>query len=565
MARNMAEPTIIGKYKVEGRLGQGGMGAVYLARDARIGRLVALKVLRLDNEEMRNRFELEAQSAGRLKHPNIVTIHDYEEYDGNPCLVMEYVEGHTLAEMIQRGDPLPIGRRLDFVEQVCRGLAYAHAAGIVHRDIKPTNLMVDQHGVLKILDFGIARNAERGVTRSRRMVGTAGYMSPEQVRGDKVDQRCDVFAVGLVLYEFLTGRRAFPGENEYSVFDRILNGSPDPFDYPDARVLEGVAPILDMALARVPEQRYQTVTALGTDLAALRQRFETSVDPHATVVGPLSKAPTPRPSENAGMPPGVSSDSPNHTPTREATRPPSRDAAPPPIKTEPPATPVPAQSRSLASMLAVASWIVLALVVGFQYLGPLVNGPSPVSFTPVSAPTAVAPPPAPAPAPAALDPAKTADPPPAVAADPAPAKPVAAPPPSRPNVANELARGEKAFQAGDYAQAIREYDAALKIDPGNQPATLGKNDVVRAQQAERRLSAKQAAPVLTAEQLKQVEQHVAEGQRQAEEGQYDAAIKAYQAALALNSADKRAIEGIDKAKSAKAAEEKILRRIKPPS
>src|SRR3989338_5310838 len=127
MARNMPEPSIIGKYRVEGRLGQGGMGAVYLARDSRIGRLVALKVLRVDNVEMRNRFELEAQSAGRLKHTNIVTIYDYEEYDGNPCLVMEYVEGHTLAEMIQRGDPIPIGQRLDFVEQVCRGLAYAHA------------------------------------------------------------------------------------------------------------------------------------------------------------------------------------------------------------------------------------------------------------------------------------------------------------------------------------------------------------------------------------------------------------------------------------------------------
>ena len=557
----MAEPTTIGKYKVEGRLGQGGMGAVYLARDARIGRLVALKVLRLDNEEMRNRFELEAQSAGRLKHPNIVTIHDYEEYDGNPCLVMEYVEGHTIAEMIERGNPLPIGRRLDFVEQLCRGLAYAHAAGIVHRDIKPTNLMVDQHGVLKILDFGIARNAERGLTRSRRLVGTAGYMSPEQVRGDKVDQRCDVFAVGLVLYEFLTGRRAFPGENEYSVFDRILKGSPDPFDYPDARVMEGVTPILDTALARAPEDRYQTVTALGTDLALLRQRFETSVDQHATAVGPLSKAPTPRLAQDAGLQTRVPFISPDHTPTREATRPPSRGVTPLPVTTEPPADPVPAPRRSLAPMLAVASWIALALVLGVRYVRPLVDGSSRVSSTPVSTP-AVTKPPESAPASAPTDTAQPAAPPAVV--DPTPPKPVASVPP-RPSVAGELMRGERAFEAGDYALAIREYDAALKIDPGNGLATDAKSRVLKAQQGERRLNARQAAPVLTPEQAKQLEQQIAEGQRQADEGQYDAAVKTFQAVLAVDPADKRAIDGINKAKTAKAAEEKILRRIKPPA
>ena len=559
MARNMAEPTIIGKYRVEGRLGEGGMGAVYLARDARIGRLVALKVLRLDNEEMRKRFELEAQSAGRLKHPNIVTIYDYEEYDGNPCLVMEYVEGHTLAEIIEDGNPLPIGRRLDFVEQLCRGLAYAHAAGIVHRDIKPSNLMVDQHGVLKILDFGIARNVERSLTRSRRLVGTAGYMSPEQVRGDKVDQRCDVFAVGLVLYEFLTGRRAFPGENEYSVFDRILKGSPDPFDYPDPRVQESVAPILETALARLPEQRYQTVTALGTDLAAVRRRFETSVDQHATAVGPMSRAPTPRPSENDGVPPGVPIDSPDHTPTRTLS--PSRQPTPPSIETKTLAGAVPAQRRSLASVLAVASWIVLASIVAIQFLRPLLNGPAPpADGNKPSVPAVTAPPPS-APAPVSTDTAKPAAPP---AADPAPVKPPASLPP-RSSVASELARGEKAFESGDYPQAIREYDAALKIDPGNSLATDARNRALKAQQAERRLSAKQAPPALSPEQQKQLLRYLDEGKRLFEEVDYDGAIKAYQAALALDPADKRAATGLMEARKTKAADEAFLKsRKKPP-
>jgi serine/threonine protein kinase len=596
MSPDMAEPTIIGKYKIEGRLGQGGMGAVYLARDARIGRLVALKVLRLDNEEMRKRFELEAQSAGRLKHPNIVTIYDYEEYDGNPCLVMEYVEGHTLAEMIQRGDPLPIGRRLDFVEQVCRGLAYAHSAGIVHRDIKPSNLMVDQHGVLKILDFGIARNAERGLTRSRRMVGTAGYMSPEQVRGDKVDQRCDVFAVGLVLYEFLTGRRAFPGENEYSVFDRILNGSPDPFEYPDERVFEGITPILDTALARLPEQRYQSATALGTDLANLRQRFESTVDPQATVVGAMAKAPTPRPSDDrpplsaplriVPTPPPLESD---HTPDFDVTRTAAAQAVPASIKTAPVATPAPmptpapaptptptatatrSRSRSIAITLAVASWVVLASVVGIQYLRPLLNGGGPAAEpngTAPSTPAAAAPPPSPAPAPtpAATDTAKPSAPVASapVAADPAPAPPKPAAPPPRPSVANELARAEKAFEAVDYAEAIRWFEAALKIDPGNALATEGLSTVRRAMQAEQRvLNAKAAPRVLSPEQQKLLLQHLNDGKRLFDDGEYDGAIKAYQSALSLEPADKRATDGIAQAQKAKAAEAAIFRR-KPP-
>jgi serine/threonine-protein kinase len=560
----MPEPSIIGKYKIEGRLGQGGMGAVYLARDSRIGRLVAVKVLRIDNEEMRNRFELEAQSAGRLKHPNIVTIHDYEEYDGNPCLVMEYVEGHTLAEMIQRGHPIPIAQQLDYVEQVCRGLSYAHAAGIVHRDIKPSNLMLDQHGVVKILDFGIARNSERGLTRSRRMVGTAGYMSPEQVRGDKVDQRCDVFAVGLVLYEFLSGRRAFPGENEYSVFDRILKGSPDPFDHPDARLFEGVTPILDTALAREPDERYQTATALRVDIANLRQRFEADMGVAATVVAPepATKTTPPRSSRDQRPPtPAPIVLSPDHTPTREATQHASRSVTPAPASAEASASakaaadksarqaPVAAQPlrrMSLVVILAAVAWVVLAGIVATQYVWPW------LTRTTESNPPAVSAPPNQAPSPPA-------------AATPAPADSGPAKPAAPPSVTAELERAQQAFDRADYRLAIAEYDAALKIDPTSKAAAAGKADVQRAMKAEQAvLNPKPAALVLSPDTLRARDQQVLEGQRLLDEGEYDASIKAFQAALKLDSTDKRASSGVARATTAKAAEEKFLKGTRKP-
>ena len=566
----MPEPSIIGKYKIEGRLGQGGMGAVYLARDTRIGRLVALKVLRVDNEEMRNRFELEAQSAGRLKHPNIVTIHDYEEYDGNPCLVMEYVEGHTLAEMIHRGQPIPVAQQLDYVEQVCRGLSFAHAAGIVHRDIKPSNLMLDQHGVVKILDFGIARNSERGLTRSRRMVGTAGYMSPEQVRGDKVDQRCDVFAVGLVLYEFLSGRRAFPGENEYSVFDRILKGSPDPFDHPDTRVLEGVMPILDTALAREPDERYQTATALRVDIASLRQRFEADMGVAATAVAaePVTKTTPPRSSREDRPPtpapapartpapvptPAPVELSPDHTPTREATHHASPAFAE--ARQAPAVAPVTSPKRmSLAVVLATFAWIVLAGIVGTQYIWPLLTRTADQNPPAVSAPADPAP----------SIPAAATPPPASAPADSGAAKP-AAPPPAPPSVAAELERARQAFDRADYPRAVAEYDAALEIDPTNKAAAAGKADVQRAIKAEQAvLNPRAAAPVLSPDSRKARDQQVLEGQRLLGEGEYDAAIKAFQAALALDSTDKRASTGIASARTAKAAEEKFLKGTRKP-
>ena len=206
----------IGRYQVLERIGEGGMGSLYLARDPAIDRLVAIKLLRrgFDTEAVRERFAREARAAGRLRHPNIVTIFDVGEHDGDPFIAMEFLAGETLAELVRQGAGLTLSRRLKLLEELCDGLAYAHRAGLVHRDIKPANLMVDAEGVLKILDFGIVRVSDSGVTQAGVLVGTINYMSPEQVLGTGVDHRSDIFAVGLVAYELLCGTAGVSGHDE---------------------------------------------------------------------------------------------------------------------------------------------------------------------------------------------------------------------------------------------------------------------------------------------------------------------------------------------------------------
>ena len=204
---------LIGRYQILDKIGEGGMGSLFLARDPAIDRLVAIKLLRhgLDTEPLRERFAREARAAGRLRHPHIVTIFDVGEHDGDPFIAMEFLAGETLAELIRDGARLSLSRRLKLLEELCDGLGYAHRAGLVHRDIKPANLMVDADGVLKILDFGIVRVSDSGMTQAGVLVGTVNYMSPEQVVGSTVDHRSDIFAVGLVAYELISGRQAFPG------------------------------------------------------------------------------------------------------------------------------------------------------------------------------------------------------------------------------------------------------------------------------------------------------------------------------------------------------------------
>jgi serine/threonine protein kinase len=235
----MASPPLetLGRYRLVRILGRGAMGVVYEARDERLGRTVAIKtVLRshLDNESTAQdyaaRFVREAQAAARLSHPNIVTVYDFGEHDDLSYIVMEFVSGRELAELFRSGHRFTLPQALQIMAELLDALAYAHAQGVVHRDVKPANVLVDQAGHVKLADFGVARISSGGQDRTMpgTMVGTPNYMSPEQILGQPVGSRTDIFAAGVVLYQFLTGRQPFEGAGMFVVQRRILQEEPTP-------------------------------------------------------------------------------------------------------------------------------------------------------------------------------------------------------------------------------------------------------------------------------------------------------------------------------------------------
>ena len=271
----VAPGTSIGSYEIVSLLGSGGMGEVYRARDTRLHRSVAIKVLRGDVDRVaRERFEREAVAASALNHPHILTVHDVGESDGHPYLVTEFVDGGTLAEWIQSA---PRSRReiLELLSGVADGLAVAHDAGILHRDIKPHNILVMRSGHAKLADFGLARlttdaavSGESVTTTYLRtepglVVGTIAYMSPEQVSGQRLDARSDIFSFGIVLYELLTGRRPFQGPSAVAVMHAIASepAPPLPGDVPD-----GLRTVVERALDKDPARRYQTMRDLAADV-----------------------------------------------------------------------------------------------------------------------------------------------------------------------------------------------------------------------------------------------------------------------------------------------------------
>ena len=251
------------------------MGSLYLARDPVLDRLVAIKLLRddyRDDHELRERFAREARSVARLRHPNIIVVFDVGEDDGRPFIAMEYIAGETLGAALRQTPPLPLARRLLLIEQLCAGLAHAHAAGIVHRDIKPDNMMLDGE-VLKILDFGIARLVNSGMTQNGMMLGSVNYMSPEQIIGGDIDARTDIFAAGAVLYEVVALQRAFPGGMDTGVLNKILNEGPTPLAARVPGVDPELAAVVQRALEREPARRYQDANDLGRELARARRRL----------------------------------------------------------------------------------------------------------------------------------------------------------------------------------------------------------------------------------------------------------------------------------------------------
>jgi len=280
---------VVGDYKVERELGRGGMGEVYLARDTRLGRPVALKLLpalyTTDSERVR-RFRQEARSASALNHPNILTIYEVGEADGLRFIATEYVEGETLRALLAGGGLTP-ERALDVAIQTACALAAAHDAGIVHRDVKPENVMVRPDGYVKVLDFGLAKLVERepageggGTPRARHstnpgiMLGTISYMSPEQARGQKVDARSDIFSLGVVLYECVAGRTPFEGETQSDILVSILSEEPPPLAVHTADAPGALQVIIDRALRKDREGRYQTVGEMLGDLQELKRELE---------------------------------------------------------------------------------------------------------------------------------------------------------------------------------------------------------------------------------------------------------------------------------------------------
>lgn len=248
----------ISHYRITSKLGEGGMGAVYLAEDQRLDRTVAVKFLPPDivgDPGSLERFRREAKSAARLKHPNIVTIYEFDEHEKSPFLVMEYVEGETLRQMIGKGK-IPVRTAVDVALQVCEGLAKAHEAGITHRDIKPENIVIDAEGRARILDFGVAKlEGHTAITTEEKTVGTFSYMSPEQALGKSVDHRSDIFSLGAVVYEILVGEPPFGTGPLAAVVYRIVHEEQDPLP-PELRHFEDV---LSRALAKEPDSRFQSV------------------------------------------------------------------------------------------------------------------------------------------------------------------------------------------------------------------------------------------------------------------------------------------------------------------
>ena len=339
-----------GRYRIMRKLGSGGMADVYLAEDEELGRRVAIKILNdrhANDEQFVERFRREAKNAAGLSHPNIVSIYDRGEAEGTYYIAMEYLDGRSLKELVVARGPLPIPDAIAAMRQVLGALRFAHRKGVVHRDIKPHNVMADADGRLKVTDFGIARAGVSQMTEAGSIIGTAQYLSPEQARGTAVDQRSDLYSVGIVLYEMLTGEVPFTGDSPVEIAMRHLSDTPRP----PSLIRPEIPPDLDMvvlrALAKSPEDRFQTAEEMDAELervaAGAGVTAETADAATAVLSGTaLANAPT------AIVPP-------RRPPTR--ARPSYQYAEPPPRR------------RAIWPWLLALLLVTLALVAGWYAFG----------------------------------------------------------------------------------------------------------------------------------------------------------------------------------------------------
>ena len=272
----------LGRYEIIGELGQGAMGIVYKAKDPLIDRTLAIKTISLnlaldEKDEYEARFYQEAKAAGRLSHPNIVTVYDVGKSGDIAYIAMEFLEGRELRDILKDGKRLPVIQVLDFVIQVASGLAYAHEHGIVHRDVKPSNIMVIRDGHVKITDFGIARMTSSTVqTQVGVVLGSPKYMSPEQVLGKSIDQRTDIFSLGVMLYEMLAGQAPFVGDTINAVMYQTMNTIPAPASTLNSEVPAMLDSIISKALAKELDQRYQNAKEFIEDLRTCRDALSGS-------------------------------------------------------------------------------------------------------------------------------------------------------------------------------------------------------------------------------------------------------------------------------------------------
>ena len=290
----MTTMTKAGRYEILSELGRGAMGVVYLAIDPVIGRNVAVKTIRLTAEgtglsrpELLSRFQTEARAAGLLTHPNIVVVYDAGEEDGLYYITMELVSGKSLQATLDSGESFPVPRVLRILEQTCSALQFAHERNIVHRDIKPANLMLTADDTVKVTDFGTAKILQFGtVQQTTHVMGTPSYMSPEQVKGRPIDGRTDIFSLGVVLYEMLTGEKPFPGQSITTVIYKIVNEEPIPPRQLNPSIHPGLNEIVLRALAKEPDARYQSCREMLEELRNYRALGGHERNPDATLVSP---------------------------------------------------------------------------------------------------------------------------------------------------------------------------------------------------------------------------------------------------------------------------------------
>ncbi|HSC26912.1 MAG TPA: protein kinase [Vicinamibacterales bacterium] len=471
----------IGRYELKEKLGEGGMGVVYRAFDPLLDRIIALKLISASvegNTELRERFFREARAAGQLTHKSIITIHDLGEHEGQPYLAMEYLEGEDLHRRLSHGARTGLGRKLDLAIEICEGLEYAHARGVVHRDIKPANIFITDSGGVKLLDFGLARLVTSDLTHSNMMMGTLNYMAPEQVRGERADQRSDIFSMGVVLYEMLGGRKAFEGDSFASTMYKILQEVPEPLLKLDPTLPAEAARIVDRALAKSRDERYQHIGEMLRDLSLLRQQVSMRDSPAGYAVLPGTPSVASRPGSGGPVAGHPGSSPPSVTGSDAVTGPGMPSPLPTPAVVPSaqgvtPAAPAPARGSSWIMVATVGAIGAAAILGGFGIW---------LTFAP-----------APETEPAAPDAAVSQQ--------------------SEAEVGALLQQAALALQAGDYATARRQAEDVLARVPNNLEARRLRDRVHETEVA--------------------VESGLREARAHAEAGRYEEATKAAGGVLAI--------------------------------